>query len=328
MNEQTKNFTNSFLKNFLNDEMQDLIELPDNIVTFYKQNESNSSNIIFDEKDHYELEMLTKTTCKKYCKGIDSYKSQKFIISEEYKNEFLKQSTEKIKEIKYKNENEVLKIIEIIINNAFLESLEYQNVRHQVFSGFSGKLKIDLKSNESYDLSGIEKDVNEFKKEIEDSKRKTNEISISILGIFSALVLAFNGATIFTSATLESINTTSIYRLVAIVILIGTVFINIAYALFNFIGDLIERNSLEEEHQKISFIKFNSGKHLLIVNIVALVSIMIIILCWRFGAVENRNQYVENSLTTTQSTNEANLQENFTEEDFSKETISTTISNK
>lgn len=145
--------------------------------------------------------------------------------------------------------------------------------------------------------------------QIEESRRKANEAGIAILSIFSALVLAFNGAIIFSSATLKSMNTTSIYRLLISIVTLGIVFINIAYALFHFISALIERNSLikrqntSESENKDAKNKKKRSKlfdrtHLIIINFVTLLIIIAIVCCWNFGVVEKRNQRLEQELTS------------------------------
>ena len=111
--------------------------------------------------------------------------------------------------------------------------------------------------------------------------------------------MAFNGSTLFASSTLEAIGSTSIYRLLIIVFSLGIVFINIIYALFNFIGNLIERNSLiKESENKKKSAKFVSIKHLVAINSITIVIIISIILCWNFGVVEQRNKQYNDSTTT------------------------------
>ena len=145
----------------------------------------------------------------------------------------------------------------------------------------------------------LRKEFIEAKHEIEESKRKATETTIAVLSVFSAIVLAFNGSTLFASSTLEAIGSTSIYRLLIIVFSLGIVFINVIYALFNFIGNLIERNSLiKEGENKKKSVKFVSIKHLVAINSITIVIIISIILCWNFGVVEQRNKQYNDSTTT------------------------------
>lgn len=182
--------------------------------------------------------------------------------------------------------------------------LNYTN-QIEIFSNQIVSLNNDLqvitnKYNENNEMyENLRKEFIEAKHEIEESKRKATETTIAVLSVFSAIVLAFNGSTLFASSTLEAIGSTSIYRLLIIVFSLGIVFINVIYALFNFIGNLIERNSLiKEGENKKKSVKFVSIKHLVAINSITIVIIISIILCWNFGVVEQRNKQYNDSTTT------------------------------
>lgn len=182
--------------------------------------------------------------------------------------------------------------------------LNYTN-QIEIFSDQIVSLNNDLevitnKYNENNKMyKNLYEELVEAKREIEESKRKATETTIAVLGVFSAIVLAFNGSTLFASSTLEAIGSTNIYRLLIIVFSLGIVFINIIYALFNFIGNLIERNSLIKENEnKKKSVKFVSIKHLVAINSITIVIIISIILCWNFGVVEHRNKQYNDSTTT------------------------------
>lgn len=205
-----------------------------------------------------------------------------------------------------------------ITQNVVVESAEIKNLFKDLEECKTGvsdlveslnKSKEELENRQEKVKKEIKGSQHKLKKEIEESKRKANETGIAILGIFSALVLAFNGAIIFSSATLESMNTTSIYRLLISIVTLGIVFINIAYALFHFISALIERNSLikrqntPESENKDAKSKKKGSKlfdrtHLIIINFVTLLIIIAIVCCWNFGVVEKRNQRLEQELTS------------------------------
>ena len=171
---------------------------------------------------------------------------------------------------------------------------------HQIVSLNNDLEVITNKYNENNEMyENLREEFIEAKHEIEESKRKATETTIAVLSVFSAIVLAFNGSTLFASSTLEAIGSTSIYRLLIIVFSLGIVFINIIYALFNFIGNLIERNSLiKESENKKKSAKFVSIKHLVAINSITIVIIISIILCWNFGVVEQRNKQYNDSTTT------------------------------
>lgn len=81
--------------------------------------------------------------------------------------------------------------------------------------------------------------------EIEDTKQEAKKLrskldkaqqeTITILGIFSAVVLAFMGGMSFSSSVLESMYLSNVYRVSFICLLIGLVLVNLIYVLFTFI---------------------------------------------------------------------------------------------
>ena len=77
---------------------------------------------------------------------------------------------------------------------------------------------------------------------------------ISILGIFSAVILAFTGGMTFSVSVLENINKASIYRISLITLIIGLVFYNLIFILLEFIRKI---NNFESGKWKWSYIVFN-----------------------------------------------------------------------
>ena len=81
--------------------------------------------------------------------------------------------------------------------------------------------------------------------EIEDTKQEAKKLrskldkaqqeTITILGIFSAVVLAFMGGMSFSSSVLESMYLSNVYKVSFIYLLIGLVLVNLIYVLFTFI---------------------------------------------------------------------------------------------
>lgn len=81
--------------------------------------------------------------------------------------------------------------------------------------------------------------------EIEDTKQEAKKLrskldkaqqeTITILGIFSAVVLAFMGGMSFSSGVLESMYLSNVYKVSFICLLIGLVLVNLIYVLFTFI---------------------------------------------------------------------------------------------
>ena len=65
--------------------------------------------------------------------------------------------------------------------------------------------------------------------------KKVHEQSISILSIFSAVVLAFMGGISFSSRMLESMSEVSMFRLAVTILLLGFVLINMVFILLRVI---------------------------------------------------------------------------------------------
>lgn len=263
------------------------------------------NNIIFNKEERSQIQEY-----------IESYIKCLFAYFESDKQRFFYYHSDFLNLIDYIGKYLInhINAYSVILENIELATKDYKRINDKTIKETNDKVK------------SLKDELLETKDEAEESKRKANETSIAILGVFSALVLAFNGATLFASSTLEAINSASIYRLVAIVILLGTVFVNIAYALFNFIGNLIERNSLVKENEDAKkTIKTINWKHLKTVNLVALVIILVVISCWLGGIVEKRNNCIESSITTTVAIQQE--EKDSIQEDMSKETIVTTSSN-
>ena len=186
------------------------------------------NNIIFNKEERSQIQEY-----------IESYIKCLFAYFESDKQRFFYYHSDFLNLIDYIGKYLInhINAYSVILENIELATKDYKRINDKTIKETNDKVK------------SLKDELLETKDEAEESKRKANETSIAILGVFSALVLAFNGATLFASSTLEAINSASIYRLVVIVILLGTVFVNIAYALFNFIGNLIERNSLVKENE-------------------------------------------------------------------------------
>lgn len=92
---------------------------------------------------------------------------------------------------------------------------------------------------------------------IEIMKNKYSEIekqNITILGIFSAIVITIVAGMVFSTSVLSNISNVGTYKLVAISSIIGFVFLNLVYMMFSFIAKL-------NEDKKIRFfnIRFING---------------------------------------------------------------------
>lgn len=84
------------------------------------------------------------------------------------------------------------------------------------------------------------------KNKVEDAQKE----SITILGIFASIVLAFTGGMMFSSSVLENISKSSAYRIIIITLIIGFVLINTIVALALYLNNIVRSGDMVEE-QKI-----------------------------------------------------------------------------
>lgn len=99
----------------------------------------------------------------------------------------------------------------------------------------------------------------------------------AILGIFASIVLTFIGGIVFSTSVLQNIGAVSVYRLAAIVLLVGMVLSNMLYGLFYYVNHLIYNN------KKIS------ATLIILANCLMLLMLALVFASWLFGVVERRN---------------------------------------
>lgn len=90
-----------------------------------------------------------------------------------------------------------------------------------------------------------EEKIHDEAQRAQESIEHYHEQSIAILGIFSAVVLAFMGGVSFTGGVLESFGTVSFFRLVMTIVLLGAVLINALFVLLEFILQIVYRGQKE-----------------------------------------------------------------------------------
>lgn len=104
---------------------------------------------------------------------------------------------------------------------------------HRVLTELGGQvsdLKIELdKAQKEQKL--LQKKADDFEGKLADTQKEY----ISILGIFSAVVLAFVGGSMFSSSVLESMSSTNIYRVIFVVDFLAFVVVSLVYLLVSFI---------------------------------------------------------------------------------------------
>lgn len=110
---------------------------------------------------------------------------------------------------------------------------------------------------------GIKSTKTDLKNEIKHMEREY----ISILGIFSGVILAFIGNLVLTTSVLANMKDVSIYRLIAVIILIMMLLLNSLYYMFRFI---LKINESEERF----------GDKILWLNILFLILLILNFLGW------------------------------------------------
>ncbi|MCI6122386.1 MAG: hypothetical protein MSA26_08105 [Lachnospiraceae bacterium] len=87
-------------------------------------------------------------------------------------------------------------------------------------------------------VNHLNTESSKLKEEVRDGQKKMQNEYITILGIFAAIVLAFTGGMTFSSSVLENIDKASIYRMIAIVLILGLVLSNLIWLLIDFLRDI------------------------------------------------------------------------------------------
>lgn len=102
---------------------------------------------------------------------------------------------------------------------------------------------IDIVIDQVMDDKHVEKQISE-KVDTHMGKviSRTSETSVTILGIFSGIVLTVVAGLFYSSSVLESINTADFYKLICISALIGLVCLHLIVAMFRFVARIGEKS--------------------------------------------------------------------------------------
>ena len=100
--------------------------------------------------------------------------------------------------------------------------------------------KIDEKSE---NLSRVAEDISSKLGKNEKRQDELQRNYISILGIFSSIVLAFTAGTTFSNSVLQNINSVSVFRLIIISLIIAFFTYNIIWVLIDFLRDVCDKKS-------------------------------------------------------------------------------------
>lgn len=145
----------------------------------------------------------------------------------------------------------------------------------------------DRKTSGEAAILDVQSRINVIEPKIEEAMNVQNTLSeelgkqqreyTAILGIFASIVLTFIGGIVFSTSVLQNIGAVSVYRLAAIVLLIGMVLSNMLYGLFYYVNHLIYNN------KKIS------STLIILANCLMLLMLALVFASWLFGVVERRN---------------------------------------
>lgn len=136
-----------------------------------------------------------------------------------------------------------------------------------------------IENNSLTRLKEIEGVVKESTEKMDKLNKEVGKIDgmqkeyISILGIFSAVILAFTGGMTFSVSVLENINKASIYRISLITLIIGLVFYNLVFILLEFIRKI---NNFNSGKWKWSYIVFN------VIIIIGIIFTITFYVCFNF----------------------------------------------
>lgn len=77
-----------------------------------------------------------------------------------------------------------------------------------------------------------------LKIEVHNGQKKMQNEYITILGIFTSIVFAFVGGMAFSSSVLENLHKSSVYRIMAVALILGIILVNLTWILIDFLRDI------------------------------------------------------------------------------------------
>lgn len=98
------------------------------------------------------------------------------------------------------------------------------------------------------DKDGLATKVANTSKELNSAKNEMLSTTVTILGIFAAIVLAFSGTFSFSASILQNLGNVSIYRLISVSAVLGIVAFNIIFCLFLFLPKGTKEDTQSRRH--------------------------------------------------------------------------------
>lgn len=130
--------------------------------------------------------------------------------------------------------------IKLEIQRSYKMSKDIKVASVEVFKKSYEKFKEEYDDIKAYTDKNIETAESKLE-DLEESIKKINIESITILGIFSGMVMAFFGGFGFLSEVLKNMHQVSKYRLTFITLIIGFIFFNTFFLLIYYIGKIVDK---------------------------------------------------------------------------------------
>lgn len=153
----------------------------------------------------------------------------------------------------------------------------------------------ELRKKAEDDYNSLKDDYNSLKNDVNDKEKRYIEYSITILGIFSAIVLTFNAGVAFTSLVLENLISATIYKSCLIAVVFGLILGNVILGMFAYLEYVRKKH---DGDSKKRFSKITSAT--IWMNVLLIAILVLDFFAWRCDWLDIKNE--ENLETTTNST--------------------------
>ncbi|MCX0356120.1 hypothetical protein LI064_16545, partial [Clostridium perfringens] len=213
---------------------EEINDISNSLINYYNNRGrhlySEVSAFLFEVKDEdYEyifenVKKIHKNLLNYDCCNNSDYAEKVLKLEDHIKLEWIR--FERLKEVQEKNGIE--------LSNKIKEET-------RKFKEEADKFEVESKNHK-----GKIKNLNRAYKKMKDNIDGLNSQIISIIGIFSAIVITFFGGINFLESVLSSIGEVSKYRFVLGALIVGFVMFNTIFMLLNFISKLTEKNIRSE----------------------------------------------------------------------------------
>ncbi len=224
--------------------------------------------------------------------------------------------------------NEIVSEYDAISMLAYHKTQLYQDKLSEEIKDSINRTKetaFELEENVSRSIECYEektkKRLQNFSKVLMESEKKTHESNITILGIFSAIVLTFSTTVNFFASIINSFGGFSSYKIFLIILITGFICVGALLGLFYYLGQISENQRLKNflkdlktdaKHKsekcknssttatvlKKKLLLPKSILPFIIIEILLLILMGIVVIGWRFGWIEKRNSDISEKYTT------------------------------